>query len=444
MSPDRANDRGRQRLTGNKTMDFFEYRGGELHCEGVTAAALAQRFGTPLYVYSKRTLVDHYRRLAEAWAALDPWLCFSVKSCSNLHILRLMRECGAAFDVVSGGEMRRAIEAGADPRRIVFAGVGKTDDEIREALSAGIGYFNVESEAEMDNLGTIAASMNRRAPAALRVNPDVDPKTHVYTTTGKRETKFGVDLERAKRVFHEFARRPGLDLSAIHLHIGSPVNTVEPYVQSITKGLDLVDALRRDGFDVRAINIGGGYGAHYEDDQAPTAAQYAAHVAPLLKGAGLTVMLEPGRTITANAGVLLTRTLYTKHSGDRQFLIVDASMTELIRPALYGSFHFVWPVRPARGQTPPRRSAQLKPEGAVLVDIVGPVCESSDFLAKERWLPPVTRGDLVCVFTAGAYGFVMSSQYNSRPRPAEVLVDGDDVRIIRRRETYDDLVAAER
>ncbi len=425
-------------------MDHFQYRGGVLHCEGLALPELAERFGTPLYVYSRQTLIDHYRRLNEAWTPVAPWLCFSVKSCSNLHILRIMRECGAAFDVVSGGEMARALEAGAEPSRIVFAGVGKTDAEIRDALGAGIGFFNVESEAEMDNLASIAESMGRRAPAALRVNPDVDPKTHVYTTTGKRETKFGVDLERARRVFHDFGRRRGLDLCAIHLHIGSPVNTIEPYVQSITKGLGLIDQLRREGFTLRAINIGGGYGANYEDHQAPSALDYAAQVVPLLKGANLTVMLEPGRMITANAGILLTRTLYTKQSGDKHFLIVDGSMTELIRPALYGSFHFVWPVQPAGGAVPPQRSASLNPEGGMLVDVVGPVCESSDFLAKDRRLPPVKRGDLLCVFTAGAYGFVMASQYNSRPRPAEVLVEGDRVRVIRRRETYEDLVALER
>lgn len=425
-------------------MDHFHYRDGVLHCEAVGIPDLARRFGTPCYIYSRATLVDHYRRLESAWSALDPWLCFSVKSCSNLHILRLMRECGSAFDVVSGGELMRALEAGAEPSRIVFAGVGKTDDEIRHALRVGIGCFNVESEAEMDNLASIAGLMGVRATVALRVNPDVDPKTHVYTTTGKRETKFGVDLERARRVFHEFGRCEGLDLSGIHLHIGSPVNSVEPYVQAVSRGLELIDQLRRDGFAIRILNIGGGYGAHYEADQAPSASQYAGHVVPLLKDAGLTVMLEPGRTITANAGVLIARVLYTKQSGDRQFIIIDAAMTELIRPALYGSFHFVWPVQPADGQVPPQRSASLRPPGGVLVDVVGPVCESGDFLARERWLPPMRRDDLICVFTAGAYGFVMSSQYNSRPRPPEILVEEANARVIRRRETYDDLVSLER
>jgi diaminopimelate decarboxylase len=428
----------------SSTVDHFNYVDGVLRCEEVSVPELAGRFGTPLYVYSRRTLEEHFDRLSKAFAELDPWICYSVKSCQNLSVCRLLAARGAAFDVVSGGELRRAIEAGAEPGRIVFAGVGKTDDEIRTALEAGIGFFNVESEAELDNLAALAAAMNRRAPAALRVNPDVDPKTHVYTTTGKRETKFGVDLERARRAFQDFARRPGLDLCAIHLHIGSPVNTVEPYVQSIQRGLGLVDELRREGFEVSAINIGGGFGADYETGQAPRWTDYAARIIPLLRGTGLRVLLEPGRTITANAGILVTRVLYTKASGTRAFVIVDAAMTDLIRPALYGSFHFAWPVAPAGGLVPPNRSRSLQLDGTRLVDIVGPVCESSDFLAKDRYLPPMQRGDLVCIFTTGAYGFVMSSQYNSRPRAAEVLVDHAATRLIRRRETYDDLVAPER
>jgi diaminopimelate decarboxylase len=253
----------------------------------------------------------------------------------------------------------------------------------------------------------------------------VDPHTHVYTSTGKRETKFGVDLARARRVFREFGRRPGLDLCGLHLHIGSPVNRVEPYVEAIHKTLELMDRLSREGFAIRALDIGGGFGAHYDDDEAPPAAAYAERIVPLLSDRVLRVFLEPGRSIIANAGVLLTRTLYTKASGDRHFVIVDAAITDMIRPALYGAFHFAWPVTPRGGMIPSRRSASLSPPGASLVDIVGPVCESGDFLAKDRRLPPIERGDLICIFTAGAYGFVMSSQYNSRPRAAEALVEGE-------------------
>ncbi len=425
-------------------MDHFQYRDGELFAEQIKLRDLAEQFGTPLYVYSRQTVLDHLDRFAKAFAALKPTICFSVKSCQNLSILRLVREAGASFDVVSGGELKRVQEAGGDPSQVVFAGVGKTDEEIAYALNANIGLFNVESEAELENLSQIAARLGKTAHAALRINPDVDPHTHVYTSTGKRETKFGVDLERAQRVFREFAKKPGLDLSGLHLHIGSPVNRVEPYVEAINKTLDLIDRLARDGFAIRALDIGGGFGAHYDDSEAPPASAYAERIVPLLAGRNLRIFFEPGRSIIANAGILLTRTLYTKASGDRQFVIVDAAINDIIRPALYGAFHFAWPVKPQGNMVPPSRSATLNLDGTHLVDIVGPVCESGDFLAKDRRLPPVNRGDLICIFTAGAYGFVMSSQYNSRPRAAEVLVEGAAPRLIRRRETYDDLVLAER
>ncbi len=441
-------------------MDHFHYENGVLHGESVDLRSLVAEFGTPLYVYSKRTLVDHYDRMHAAFSPLGATICFSVKSCQNLSILRLLHERGAAFDVVSGGELARVIEIGADASRVVFAGVGKTDAEIRGALDAGIGWFNVESEEELANVAEIASGSGRTARVALRVNPDVDPQTHRYTTTGKREMKFGVDIDRARRLFEVFRGRGGLDLAGVHLHIGSPVNTIEPYVEALTKTLALIDELRRDGHEVRAINIGGGFGAHYEGGEAPPASAYAERIVPLLANRDLEVLLEPGRCIAANAGVLLTRTLYTKASGDRQFVIVDAGITELIRPALYGAFHFVWPLQPrgavvpasrgARGEESPRPGPDEsggKPAarlGSVLVDIVGPICESGDFLAKDRRLPPVSRGDLLCVFSVGAYGFAMSSQYNSRPRVAEVLVDGSTARLIRRRETYDDLVNNER
>ncbi|MCH9034998.1 MAG: diaminopimelate decarboxylase [Planctomycetes bacterium] len=425
-------------------MDEFVFKDGVLHGESVDLRTVAQDFGTPLYVYSRKTLIDHFDRTRRAFAPLEASICFSIKSCQNLSILRLLRERGSSFDVVSGGELARAIEAGADPSQIVFAGVGKRDPEIQAALDAGIGWFNVESEAELANIQRLAAASGKKATLALRVNPDVDPKTHVYTTTGKRETKFGVDLERAGQVFAEFRDQPGIDLCGIHLHLGSPVNTIQPYVDAITKSLTFIDNLRNDGHRIRAINIGGGFGAHYDGVEAPTAGEYAAKVIPLLKDKGLAVLLEPGRSIAANAGVLLTRLLYTKRSGEKHFLIVDAAITELLRPALYGAFHFVWPVKPQGGLVPPQRRQDLSLEGTTPVELVGPVCESGDFLAKDRRLPPVRRGDLICIFSAGAYGFTMSSQYNSRPRVAEILIDGSTARLIRRRETYDDLVSLER
>lgn len=425
-------------------MDAFRFVNGTLHCEGVPLPQAADRFGTPVYVYSAATLRDRYDAVGSAFAELKPIICYSVKSCQNLHILRLLGERGASFDVVSGGELTRALEAGADASKIVFAGVGKTDAEIRQGIQAGIGWFNVESEQELENLIRIAAELDRPVRAALRINPDVDPKTHVYTTTGKQETKFGVDLVRARNVFDRYGRDARVKMSALHLHIGSPVNTVEPYMEAIEKTLALIRHLREDGFAVDTLDIGGGFGADYETGEAPSPSEYAARIVPLLHGRGLTVILEPGRTISANAGVLLGRVLYTKQSGAKRYVITDAALTELVRPALYGARHFVWPVAPGDGFVPQARRCDLHLTDTDLVDVVGPVCESSDFLAKGRWLPPLKRGDLLAVFSAGAYGFVMSSQYNSRPRSPEVLIDSNSARLIRRRETYDDLVGLER
>ncbi len=424
-------------------MDHFVYRDGELYCEEVPVRRIADEAGTPTYVYSAATLVDHYRRLVEAFAELDPLICFSIKSCQNLHILRLLAGRGAGMDVVSGGELYRARKAGVDPGKVVYAGVGKTDREINEAIDAGIGWFNIESEAELANLSTLAAAKGRRVRAALRINPDVDPKTHRHTTTGKREAKFGVDLERARRVFQEFGRDPHVHLCGVHLHIGSPVNTVAPYVEAVEKALGLIAELRADGFQIDTLDLGGGFGAFYDGTNVPAAAEYAAAIVPLLRGQKLRLILEPGRTISANAGILLTRTVFVKRGGDKQFLIVDGAMTDLIRPALYDAFHFAWPVAPSGGLVPRERRSDLTLPGTVEVDIVGPVCETGDFLARGRRLPPVERGDLMAIFTAGAYGFVMSSHYNSRPNAAEVLVEGGRFRIIRKRETYADLVAAE-
>jgi diaminopimelate decarboxylase len=425
-------------------MEPFEYFNGVLHCERVSLTDVAERFETPTYVYSQGALVAHYDRLAQAFAALAPELCFAVKSCHNLHILRLLRDRGASFDVVSNGEVQRVIEAGGDPAKITFAGVGKTDREISTAIEAGVGCFNVESEGELEALIAHAKRADKVVHAALRINPDVDALTHPYTTTGKRENKFGVDLERASDLFARFANAPHVRLEGIHLHIGSPVNTVAPYVAAIRRTLALIDDLSRAGVVIDLLNLGGGWGVCYQDRDAATPEEYAEAIIPLLERRELHVRLEPGRCIAANAGVLLARTLYVKQGREHRFVICDAAMTDLIRPALYSAYHFLWPVEPGDGFIPPGHGMDLKLPGAVKVDVVGPVCESGDFLAKDRWLPPVKRGDLLAVFSAGAYGAVMSSQYNSRPRAAEVLVDGDSTRLIRRRETYDDLVSAER
>lgn len=425
-------------------MDHFNYQAGQLHCEGVPIARIAAEVGTPAYVYSTATLLHHYDAVAAAFAELSPIICYSIKSCANLSICRLLRERGAGFDVVSGGELHRALAAGGDPAKIVFAGVGKTDAEIHQAIDAKIGWFNIESEAELENLISIARQRGTSVNAALRVNPDVDPKTHRYTSTGKKESKFGVDLERARRVFNDYGRQDAVRLTGIHLHIGSPVNSVEPYVRAINKTLTLIDELRADGFAIDTLDIGGGFGAHYKAAEAPPALQYAEAIVPLLRGHKLKIILEPGRSIAGNAGILLTRVVYLKKSGDRDFLIVDAGMNDLIRPALYEAYHFIWPVAPEASFVPTQRGEGVNMPGLRLMDVVGPVCESGDFLAKDRMLPPMQRADLVAVFTAGAYGMVMASHYNTRPNPPEVLVDGDQYRVVRRRETYEDLLAAER
>jgi len=425
-------------------VDHFQYKHGQLHCEDVPIERIAGAHETPVYVYSRRTFLDHYDRIKSAFAELAPTICFSIKSCHNINILRMLADHGSSFDVVSGGELARALEAGADPGGIVFAGVGKTEQEIRRGLECGIGWFNVESEQELDGVDRLAAESARPATVAIRVNPDVDAHTHQHTTTGKRENKFGVDFASAGRLFETYRNSPHVQLKGLHVHIGSPVNRIGPLVEAVGSVVGLIESLRGDGFVIETLNIGGGFGAYYEGTEAPTAARYAEAIIPILRGHGLRLILEPGRSIAGNAGVLIGRVLYNKPGADRRFVITDAAMTELLRPALYGAYHFAWPVRPADGLVPPHRGKDLVLEGTLLVDIVGPVCESGDFLARDRLLPPMEQGDLVAVFTAGAYGSVMASRYNSRPQAPEVLVDGDSFRLIRRRETYEDLVASER
>ncbi|MFW6133267.1 MAG: diaminopimelate decarboxylase [Planctomycetota bacterium] len=426
-------------------MDAFEYSNGALFCEDVAVADVADEVGTPAYVYSAQTLREHYRRFADAFGELDATICFSIKSLANVHVLRMFAELGSGFDVVSGGEIARARAAGADMSRLVFAGVGKTDREIREAIDAGVGLFNVESEQEFEAISRIAAERGATVRAALRVNPDVyDPNTHKYTTTGKKETKFGVDIDRAEAFFERFGRDDNVRLDGVDMHIGSPIYSAEPYVQAIERALAMIDTLRDAGHTIRTLDIGGGYAADYVAGASPEAADYAGEILPLLRGRDLQIILEPGRSVACNAGILLMRTLYTKAGGEKRFVVVDGAMTDMLRPALYGAEHFVWPAQLADGAAPPERRPDYAAPDGQTVDVVGGVCETSDTLAAGRTLPPMQRGDLLALFSAGAYGFVMASQYNARPRPCEVLVDGDTWRIIRRRETYDDLLGPER
>jgi diaminopimelate decarboxylase len=427
-------------------MDHFNYHDGTLHCESLPVDVIARRAGTPCYVYSQQTLLDHYDRLAAAFAPLDPMICYSIKSCSNLSICRMLAERGAGMDLVSGGELFRAMQAGADPATCVFAGVGKTDDEIRRAIKAGVGWLNVESEAEFENIAAIAKSMNATCRTALRINPDVDPKTHRYTSTGKKETKFGVDIERARQFFQTYGSDEHGLLRGIHLHIGSPIYSADPYVDSINKTLALIDELESDMPRIEMLDLGGGFGADYTTAQSPVASDYAAHIVPLLEERvrnGLKIILEPGRTITANAGLLLITVQYVKTSGDKTFAICDGGMNVLIRPCHYDAFHFIWPAKVNPEHVPPRREKQMNMPGLKPVDVVGPICETGDFLAIDRPLPPISRGDVLAVFSAGAYGMVMASRYNSMPLPAEVMVSGESAKVIRRRETLDDLVAHE-
>ena len=425
-------------------MDYFNYKNGRLFAEGVDVEKITAVVGTPAYIYSKATFKDHLQKVQKAYGKLDAMVCYSVKACGNINILRIMAGAGSGFDIVSGGELYRVLQAGGDASKIVYAGVGKTDAEIISALKAGIGYFNIESEAELENLIRLAKQQKKHPKAALRVNPDVDPRTHTYTTTGKKETKFGVDIERARKVFADFGRNKTVNLCAIHIHLGSAGHTVEPYVEALEKILVLIDRLRSDGFTIEALDIGGGYGADYITATAPAAADYASAIVPLLKDRGLKLILEPGASIAANAAILVTQVLYLKTGGAKKFVIVDAGMNDLIRPPLYDAFHFIWPVKTARKFVPKRRDKDLHIAGTEVVDVVGPICESTDFFAKDRALPPVKRGDLIGIFTAGAHGFTMASNYNARCRAAEVLVAGDRFKVIRKRETYEDLIALEK
>jgi len=428
----------------SKNMDYFNYKKGKLFAEGVDIEKITAEVNTPVYIYSKATFIGHLRKIQEAYSTLASTICYSVKACGNINILKFMAGAGSGFDIVSGGELYRVLQAAGEPAKIVYAGVGKTDREIIEALNAGIAYFNVESEAELENLMRLAKQQGKCPKATLRVNPDVDPKTHKYTTTGTKESKFGVDIECARKVFADYGRKKSVNLCAIDIHLGSAGKTVQPYVEAIEKVLVLIEKLRSDGFSIEALNIGGGYGADYITGTAPTAAEYAAAIVPMLAGKNLKLILEPGASIAANAAILVTKVLYLKKGGQKKFVIVDAGMNDLIRPSLYDAFHFIWPVKAGEKFVPRQRNRDLKLDSTEVVDVVGPICESADFFAKDRALPPVKRGDLLSIFTAGAYSFSMSSNYNARGRAAEVLVDGDKFSVIRKRETYEDLIALEK
>jgi len=413
--------------------EAFHYRAGRLHCEGVPAERLVAEFGTPLYVYSRSAIVDRFHDLDSAFAPLDRLIAYSVKANGNLAILRLLAAEGAGADIVSGGELHRALVAGVPAERIVFSGVGKTVAEMAAALEAGVYGFNVESEGELRALSDLASTMGATAPVALRINPDIEsPTPHHYTRTGHRATKFGIPSEDALRLYRLAADLPGIEVRGIDVHIGSQIVEPEPYRQALLHVLELVDALRVDGIGLEYLDLGGGFGVAYDaGDTGTDARELAAMIAPLAASSGLKLVLEPGRFIVGPAGVLLTRVLYIKEMGERTFVITDAGMNDLLRPSHYASYHHVQPAERHAGRD------------RVRVDVVGPICESGDFLALDREIERPAEGELLVVETVGAYGFSMASTYNARPRPAEVLVDGDAFRLIRRREMYDDLVRGE-
>jgi diaminopimelate decarboxylase len=424
-------------------MDHFHYQRRILHCEEVPVSDLADVYGTPLFVYSTRTLLHHLGQLQRAFADVQPLICYSLKTNPNLSICRLMAEAGAGFDVTSGGELYRALKAGGTGDKIVFAGVGKTDAELRYGLQSGVLMFNVESEGELQALAAQSRQMNKTASVALRVNPDLPPKTHVKTDTSVKGAKFGLDIDSLLDFAEQVVGNPHVRIIGLHMHLGSPILETKPYREGLEKGQVLVGRLREQGHPVTHLNMGGGFGIHYRKQEALPADEFAKVIVPTVQALSCRLVLEPGRFIVGNAGILLSRVVYTKDSGGRHIVIQDAAMNDLIRPTLYDSFHRIWPVAPPDGFPAPPEDYEMNMTGTQKSDVVGPVCESGDFLAKDRLLPPVERGDLLATFSAGAYGMAMSSNYNSRLRAAEVLVDGSQHRLIRRRETYADLVRTE-
>ncbi len=412
-------------------MDHFSFRDGQLYAEDVPVAALASEYGTPLYVYSRATLERHWRAFDDAFAGHPHQICYAVKANANLAVLNLLARMGSGFDIVSGGELYRVLRAGGDPTRVVFSGVGKRVDEIRYALKVGIQCFNVESGPELERIAAVAREQGRRAPVSIRVNPDVDPKTHPYIATGLRENKFGVPIEEARALYRRAARLPELEVVGIDCHIGSQITALAPFTDALARVLALADDLAQEGITVCHLDLGGGLGIRYGEESPPEPEDYARALRRVLGGRDDTILLEPGRAIAGNAGILVTRIEYLKETEARRFAIVDAAMNDLLRPALYGAWQEIVEV----DRTLPRPEHQL--------DVVGPVCETGDFLGKARRLR-ARAGDLLAVRSAGAYGFSMASNYNGRPRPAEVMVDGDQAWLVRSRETYADLIRGER
>lgn len=416
-------------------MNHFEYRNGEMFAEGVPVKRIAKEVGTPAYVYSLATLKRHFQVFDRAFSAVPHIVCFSVKANSNIALLRAFAKEGGGFDIVSGGELFRALRAAADPKKIVFSGVGKKKDEIEYALKSGILMFNVESEDEMVTLNEIAGGIGKKAPISLRINPDVDPQTHPYISTGMKKAKFGVDIKRSLENYKRAVSMPNLEVVGVDCHIGSQLTSLSPFVDALARVREyldrvLVGSLKKAGAQIRYLDLGGGLGISYKDEMPPHPEEYARAIIQGLEGLDVTLILEPGRVIVGNAGILITEVQYIKETDEKKFVIVDGGMNDLIRPALYGSYQAIQPV-------------VEKNSAKIVADVVGPICESGDFFAKDREIARPRRGDLLAVMSAGAYGFTMASNYNSHPKPPEVLVDGDQYYVIRTRETMDDLIRGE-
>lgn len=412
-------------------MHDFYYKDNELYCEQVKVRDIAEKVGTPVYIYSHKTFVEHLEKIQKAFKTIKPLICYSMKANSNLAILKSLVARGSGLDIVSGGELFRAKKVGCKPEKIVYAGVGKTDAEIEDAIRYGILLFNVESLPELDAINRVAKRLKKTANVSLRVNPGIDPKTHDHIATGKAESKFGIDLETARKAFHHLGQWSNLSLCGIHVHIGSQIVTGQPFIEAFLKVLSFIDELEHEKIKIKFLNLGGGLGVIYSDENPQTAAEFAKNILPLFKGRKYQVIFEPGRFISANGGILVGQALYIKQTKVKNFAIVDAGMNDLIRPTLYGAHHEVWPL------TKNDKASKW------VYDVVGPICESGDFLAKNRHLQEIQAGDYVAFMTAGAYGFVMSSNYNSHPRPVEVLVKGKQFSVVRKRENYAQLVQGE-
>ncbi|MDH5425339.1 MAG: diaminopimelate decarboxylase [Gammaproteobacteria bacterium] len=411
-------------------MDYFEYRDGTLFAEDLNVTELAKEFGTPAYVYSRATIERHYKAFDEALDSLSHLVCYAVKANSNLAVLNVLARLGSGFDIVSGGELERVLAAGGDAGKVVFSGVGKTPEEMRRALDVGIYCFNVESEAELDALDEVATLLNKKARISIRVNPDVDAKTHPYISTGLKDNKFGIDINDAERVYQRAAQMRNIEVTGVDCHIGSQLTDIKPFKDALDRVLLLIDKLAAGGIQLSHIDLGGGLGIRYRDEEPPTPYEQGEMLAEKLKGRGLKVLIEPGRAIVGNAGILLTEVMYLKHNDHKNFAIIDAAMNDLMRPTLYGAWQEIVPALQTQGE-------------CKVYDLVGPICETGDFLGKDRELN-LEQGDILAVRSAGAYGFSMSSNYNTRTRSVELMVDKNMVHVVRPREQIEQLFATEK